>query len=380
MAYNVIPKDYKELSAAVSHMNEQSAIEATRLWNYLVAQHGELMQDPLALAKDKKNDVKIARALKDEIALADIKRKLKLTTLRPTWGDGSRGNRGSANTGNLFEGQLQNGLNDWIETGDYSRNQYKDFIKDLIDTYHLEDCSFVLVSEGELNKKRPLVFEAGGWKIGEATATNYDIGHIVTDLTLKTKCKGKPDGIIYLSLKKGGTTTMSNLGMKKIFPKDELAAGEIKNNVGLKVIETFGLDNQRVCKIFNEALAGKVESGGNVSNPRFNRSLLQSMIRGSIGYGYHYTHLQRGGKIKSFPMTKAKCDASTNITSVTVHYGGKTGTGQRIDITVKTPAMELKFNIRDTSGSSLPWPDKLQSAYKFNDEVLFSTSEEGYDD
>ena len=76
MAYNVIPKDYKELSAAVSHMNEQSAIEATRLWNYLVTQHGELMQDPLALAKDKKNDVKIARALKDEIALADIKRKL----------------------------------------------------------------------------------------------------------------------------------------------------------------------------------------------------------------------------------------------------------------------------------------------------------------
>ena len=132
-------------------------------------------------------------------------------------------------------------------------------------------------------------------------------------------------------------------------------AGEIKNNVGLKVIETFGLDNQRVCKIFNEALAGKVESGGNVSNPRFNRSLLQSMIRGSIGYGYHYTHLQRGGKIKSFPMTQAKCDASTNITNVTVHYGGKTGTGQRIDITVKTPVMELKFNIRDTSGSSLPY-------------------------
>jgi hypothetical protein len=79
-------------------------------------------------------------------------------------------------------------------------------------------------------------------------------------------------------------------------------------------------------------------------------------------------------------MTKQKCDDATNITSVIVHYGGKTGTGQRVDITVKTPVMELKFNIRDTSGSSLPWPDKLQSAYKFKDELLFSTSDEGYDD
>ena len=58
--------------------------------------------------------------------------------------------------------------------------------------------------------------ENGKWKIGTATENDYDIGKIVTDLTLETKCPGKPMKNIYLSLKKGGTTTLSNLGVKKV--------------------------------------------------------------------------------------------------------------------------------------------------------------------
>jgi hypothetical protein len=249
----------------------------------------------------------------------------------------------------------------------------------LIKYYDLENSQELsVVSEGGENKKRPIQFESGSWKIGDATATNYDIGATVTDLTLTAKSKRKTK-VIYLSLKTSGTTTMSNLGVKKIFPKSEIQAGQITNTVGLKLLETFGIDNGRFCKIFNEALIGIVRSGGDDNHPQFNKLLLQSMIRGSIGYGYHYTH-KTGSKIKNFPMTKQKCDAATRVSSVTVHYGGKTGNGQRIDITVKTPVMELKFNIRDTSGSPVPWPDKLQSAYKFNDEGLYSISEDGYDD
>jgi|TARA_Y100000356_G_scaffold111903_1_gene99263 hypothetical protein len=380
MAYNLIPSSFSEAGKSVSHMDTSASAESLRLWNYLVENHSDVIPNPLAFDKTNKSNVKIARALKDEVTLASLKTKLKITKLKMSWGDGSRGNRGTGNTGNLFEAQLERGLNDWIETGDYSNNTYKDFIADLIKTYNLDDCSFVLVSEGELNKKRPIKFEGSGWKIGDATSSNYDIGSIVTDLTLHTKCKGQSDRTIYLSLKKGGTTTMSNLGVKKIFPRTEIESGEIKNNVGLKVLETFGIDNERFCAIFNQAALGRVVSGGSVDNPKFNRTLLQSMIRGSIGYGYHYTHKEKGNKIKNFPMTKAVCDAATTVNSVTVYYGGKTGTGQRIDITVGTPAMELKFNIRDTSGSPDPWPDKLQSGYKFNMETVYSIPSDGYDD
>jgi hypothetical protein len=383
MAFNSIPKNLSEMRAvAGSSIDAKYQAGIISFYRKLVKAHG--MEDPLAFnpATTSGKSCKLVRALKGEVDVAKLKKECKLdANFKISWGDGSRGNRGTGNTGNLFEGQLEKGLNDWIEEGDYHTNPYRDFIADLIKFYDLENCQIVkVVAEGGENKKRPIQFVGGNWKIGDADANHYDIGPIVTDLTLTTKCKGKPEKVIYLSLKKGGTTTMSNLGVKKIFTKEDIQNGNIQTDVGKLVLETFGIDNARFCRIFNEALTGQVKSGGNDTSPKFNRTLLQGMIRGSIGYGYHYTHKQSGNKIKNFPMKKETCDRATRVTSVTVHYGGKTGTGQRVDITVQTPVMELKFNIRDTSGSSLPWPDKLQSAYKFKSEQIFSTPEDGYED
>ena len=379
MAFNSIPKNSSEMRAlAGSSIDKKYRGPIIHFYNHIKKHYG--VEDALAF-NPKTNagkSCKIMRGLKGTVDVSKIKKQVGLdANFKITWGDGSRGNRGTGNRGNLFEGQLENGLNDWIEEGDYSNNQYKGFITDLINYYDLEDCQVVkVVAEGGENKKRPLKYENGNWKVGDADGTNYDIGATVTDLTLTTKKKQK-ESVIYLSLKTSGTTTMSNLGVKKIFPKNEIQNGTISTDVGLKVLETFGIDNARFCRIFNEAYSGNVRSGGDDRNPKFNRALLQGMIRGSIGYGYHYTHKQ-GSKIKNFPMTKQLCDRATTVNSVVVHYGGKTGTGQRVDITVKTPVMELKFNIRDTSGSSDPWPDKLQSAYKFDGEAVFSVPEDGY--
>ena len=379
MAFNSIPKNSSEMRAlAGSSIDKKYRGPIIHFYNHIKKHYG--VEDALAF-NPKTNagkSCKIMRGLKGTVDVSKIKKQVGLdANFKITWGDGSRGNRGTGNRGNLFEGQLENGLNDWIEEGDYSNNQYKGFITDLINYYDLEDCQVVkVVAEGGENKKRPLKYENGNWKVGDADGTNYDIGATVTDLTLTTKKKQK-ESVIYLSLKTSGTTTMSNLGVKKIFPKNEIQNGTISTDVGLKVLETFGIDNARFCRIFNEAYSGNVRSGGDDRNPNFNRALLQGMIRGSIGYGYHYTHKQ-GSKIKNFPMTKQLCDRATTVNSVVVHYGGKTGTGQRVDITVKTPVMELKFNIRDTSGSSDPWPDKLQSAYKFDGEAVFSVPEDGY--
>ena len=379
MAFNSIPKNSSEMRAlAGSSIDKKYRGPIIHFYNHIKKHYG--VEDALAF-NPKTNagkSCKIMRGLKGTVDVSKIKKQVGLdANFKITWGDGSRGNRGTGNRGNLFEGQLENGLNDWIEEGDYSNNQYKGFITDLINYYDLEDCQVVkVVAEGGENKKRPLKYENGNWKVGDADGTNYNIGATVTDLTLTTKKKQK-ESVIYLSLKTSGTTTMSNLGVKKIFPKNEIQNGTISTDVGLKVLETFGIDNARFCRIFNEAYSGNVRSGGDDRNPNFNRALLQGMIRGSIGYGYHYTHKQ-GSKIKNFPMTKQLCDRATTVNSVVVHYGGKTGTGQRVDITVKTPVMELKFNIRDTSGSSDPWPDKLQSAYKFDGEAVFSVPEDGY--
>lgn len=383
MAFNSIPNSLAEMrKVAGDSIDVKHRIGIINFYREIQKSYG--VNNPLAFNPATKSGktCKLMRALKGEVDIAKLKRISKLdSNFKVTWGDGSRGNRGSGNTGNLFESQLEKGLNDWIEEGNYNTNPYRDFISDLIKFYNLDECKVIrVVAEGGENKKRPIQFLGSNWKIGTADATNYNIGEVVTDLTINTICKGNTKKKIYLSLKKGGTTTMSNLGVKKIFTKNDIENGKITGTVGEKVLETFGIENARFCKIFNEALIGEVSSGGDDTNPKFNRSLLEGMIRGSIGYGYHYAHKETGNKIKNFPMKKETCDRATRVNSVTVHYGGRTGKGQRVDITVQTPVMELKFNIRDTSGSPYPWPDKLQSGYKFKDEKTFSIPEDGYED
>ena len=383
MAFNSIPKDFTEMrDAAGCCIDEKYRGKIMQFYLDVVKEGG--MENPLAFNPTTKTgrSCKLVRALKGVVDLKALKRKNGLdANFKITWGDGSRGNRGTGNTGNIFEAQLEKGLNDWIEDGEFTQNPYKDFIKDLVETYNLEDCQIVkVIAEGGENKKRPMSIENGKWKIGTATESNYDIGEIVTDLTLETKCKGKPTKMIYLSLKKGGTTTLSNLGVKKSLSPAQIKSGEITDSIGLKVLETFGIDNARFCQVFNEAEEGKVVSGGVDDGPKYNRKLLLSMIRGSIGYGYHYTHLTKGTDVHGFPLTKSVCDSATDVKSVKVYYGGKSGIGKRIDIEVKTATMELKFNIRDTSGSSSAYPDKLQSGYKFDKEAIFSIAEDGYKD
>ena len=383
MAFDSIPKNLKEVSEATGCcIEEKSRGKVIQFYLDVVKEGG--MDDPFAFNPSVKGgkSIKIARALNGTIDLKAMKKKHGLdSTFKVTWGDGSRGGRGKGNTGNIFEAQLEKGLNDWIETNEYTQNPYKEFIKDLVETYNLEDCQIVkVIAEGGENKKRPMSIENGKWKIGTATESNYDIGEIVTDLTLETKCKGKPTKMIYLSLKKGGTTTLSNLGVRKSLSPAQIINGQITDPIGLKVLETFGIDNDRFCRIFNEAEAGEVRSGGVDDRPNYNNKLLLSMIRGSIGYGYHYTHLTKGTNVHGFPLTKKVCDSATNVRSVKIYYGGKKGNGQRIDIEVLTETMELKFNIRDTSGSSSAYPDKLQSGYKFDKEAVFSIAEDGYDD
>ena len=165
--------------------------------------------------------------------------ELEIKTLRPDFGDGTRGNRGQNNQGTLFERHMEDALNDWIENrDDLSNNKYKDFIYDLVKHYKLDKCNEIkVVSEGRQNKKRPMKLVNDHWEIGTASRTNgYDIGATVTDITLHTKCKNVKRKI-YLSLKTSGTTNLSNLGLKtNVFPVDEVKAGKIKKKDGKEML------------------------------------------------------------------------------------------------------------------------------------------------
>ena len=376
MAYNLIPSTFSDAGSSVKHMDNATAAEGLRLWNYLVSTYG--MENPLAFDPTNKKQVKIARALQTEFTKAEIKKKLKITALKVDFGDGSRGNRGSGNQGNLFEQQLEAGINDWIETSELTNNKYRDFIYGLVKHYHLEDCIAVrVIAEGGENKKRPMQLVNGHWKIGTASlATGYDIGATITDLTLESKCKNKPLHKYYLSLKTSGTTTLSNLGLKtSVFPVDQVKAGNITTTDGIALMKTFGLDEATFCATFNQFQSGNKNFKVLDASPNYNKPLLQELIKGSLGYGYHYVHMNKG-KIKHMEITEQFLNKAANVTNVRISYGGETGGAKRVNIHMSTPLLDMTFNIRNTSDrgtTSDPdrvYPDKLQSGYKMKGESI----------
>ena len=379
MAYNILPSTETEARKAVSFMNKTSADEALRLWKHLNEKYGKIISNPLAFDSTKKNDCKIARMIQTEFTIKDIKKQLKITTLRPDFGDGTRGNRGQNNQGTLFERNMEDALNDWIENpDDLSNNKYKDFIYDIVKHYNLEKCDEIkVVSEGRQNKKRPMKLVNDHWEIGDASPTRgYNIGATVTDITLHTKCKNIKRKI-YLSLKTTGTTNLSNLGLKTtVFPVDEVKAGNIEKKDGKALMKTFGLNEQFLCATFNEFQNGNRRYHQVDTNPNYNSELLTQLIKGSLGYGYHYVHLQRGTKIKHLEIDENFLRRASTPSNVKINYGGDTGGRKRVNIHMETPVFTMNFNIRNTTDKGTAadplrvYPDKLQSGYRMAGEEV----------
>ena len=378
MAYNILPSTEEEARKAVGFMNETSAKEAFRLYRHLYKKYGHIIPNPLAFDSSKKNDCKIARMIQTEFTIKDIKKELKITTLRPDFGDGTRGNRGQNNQGTLFERDMEEALNDWIENkDDLSNNKYKDFIYDIVKHYNLEKCDEIkVVSEGRQNKKRPMKLVNDHWEIGTASRINgYDIGATVTDITLHTRCKNVKRKI-YLSLKTSGTTNLSNLGLKtNVFPVDEVKAGKIEKKDGLALMDTFGLNEEYLCSTFNEFQDGNRRYHKTETPNGYNRDLIKELIKGSLGYGYHYVHLQKGTKIKHLEIDQNFLERASTPSNVKINYGGDTGGAKRVNIHMTTPVFNMVFNIRNTTdkGSKADpdrvYPDKLQSAYRMQGET-----------
>ena len=379
MAYNILPSTETEARKAVSFMNKTSADEALRLWKHLNEKYGKIIPNPLAFDSTKKNDCKIARMIQTEFTIKDIKKQLKITTLRPDFGDGTRGNRGQNNQGTLFERNMEDALNDWIENpDDLSNNKYKDFIYDIVKHYNLEKCDEIkVVSEGRQNKKRPMKLVNDHWEIGDASPTRgYNIGATVTDITLHTKCKNIKRKI-YLSLKTTGTTNLSNLGLKTtVFPVDEVKAGNIEKKDGKALMKTFGLNEQFLCATFNEFQNGNRRYHQVDTNPNYNSELLTQLIKGSLGYGYHYVHLQRGTKIKHLEIDENFLRKASTPSNVKINYGGETGGKKRVNINMETPVFNMVFNIRNTTDKGTTadplrvYPDKLQTKYTMKGETV----------
>ena len=142
------------------------------------------------------------------------------------------------------------------------------------------------------------------------------------------------------------------------------------------MIKTFGLNEQFLCATFNEFQNGNRKYHQVDNNPKYNSGLIKELIMGSLGYGYHYVHLQRGTKIKHLEIDENFLRKASTPSNVKINYGGETGGKKRVNINMETPVFNMVFNIRNTTDKGTTadplrvYPDKLQTKYTMQGETV----------
>lgn len=337
MAYDFIPNTPIEIT---NKIKDDIGFDISNVFIKLGEEYPSITH-PIALNPSNPSSIKITRKLQDSLDIKSL--KSTFPNLKLSFGEGSRGGRGVGNKGNLFESEFRSDiLSWWNDNTSYILSSH--IIEDLFKKYNIYSWKDLYVdAEGAKNNPRPLIIQNDHVLIHPGLCS---IGDIVTDLTLRNT-RNKSSNDVYLSLKYSSTVTFFNAGTKKYLPDNELQNGFIKNPKGIILISMFGLDNHLFCSVFN----GSNNDTFPIVNTThlINKELLEKLIQSGIGYGYHMIH-----KIKSDIISKEiSYDYRNHVSSVhdvICYYGGKTGTGQRVDIEVFTPVYKLKFNFRNKQG------------------------------
>lgn len=254
---------------------------------------------------------------------------------------GKRENKGIKFEKDL-EAQLHNVLNGKKVTGTYAEQSKK-----IIDKCSTAMKSPVesIIPMGALNQKRPIALQ--GTQLYIEPNDHKKHGEKLTDITLK-HANGK---LSYLSLKFSSTLTFMNSGVGTIFPAAEIKKGKITNPIGKAILETFSLDEQTFCDVFNYYGKRKFES----VSAKINKTKLRNFLQTCIGSNYWMIHGMPGNKIYFWEMSSEKNSAFATVNgNVEIQYGGSKGRGKRIDIVFSNQYFDFKVNIRNKQSGLYP--------------------------
>lgn len=199
---------------------------------------------------------------------------------------------------------------------------------------------------GGMNQPRPLAESSGQMYI--EPAQHYKHGEKLTDINY-IHANGKKS---YLSLKYSSTLTFMNAGVVQALPAKEIKEGTIKNPLGKQILETFSIDNDIFCDVFNKY--GKGTKFPTVKT-RINATKLKKFLQTCIGSNYWMVHGMDGGKIYFWEMSRERNPMFASVSgNVEIQYGGKQGRGKRIDIVFSNRYFDFKVNIRNKQGGLYP--------------------------
>lgn len=353
MAYDFFPKTKKELETKTKYFDPIAQEELQVLFEYLKKQFPKV-ETPINLDLAKKSSANVTRQVEQDTTISKIKSGTGTKKLSIKFGNGSSGNRGVNNRGNLFEPEFAKALLDWWDGKPVLDQKILKSIEHLDECYNLRKSKTLRVDVvGGENTRRPLYYSP---KIGLSNpkGSGNDIGKSVTDVTLVLDNRKE----IYLSLKLGTTTTFFNVGVRTTLPPDQIKEGKITNRDGQKLLQLFGIDETLFCKVFN----GELEKGV-IQNSRPDATNMKNLLNTGIGEGYHIIH-KLSGKIVSKKMDRDALRKASTVGAAKVYYGGKTGTGKRIDIEMESGTYKFKLNIRDTQGKD-GYPTRLMCDFSY---------------
>jgi len=348
MAYNIFPKNEKEIENL--KLDSQKKSELKELLKFIQTKYK--IKDPIALDenyfKKQKMPIKIIRALDGEINLKNLSKDFSSLSL--SFGNGSRGNSGANNQGNLFEKELNKDIQNYIDGND-DKIKYKDAIKDLINLLDKDETIIATRVDGGKNQKRPL--NPSTMIIGK----KGDIGKTVTDVTITVEnTKTVKTKEIYLSLKTSGTVTFLNSGVKKFFIEKEMKENKL-NSKAKSILETFGIDEIKFCNIFNNYDPKKSKKSAakeKVKTNKIDKTKLKNFLESGIGYGYIYVHKNKN-KVKIIDLRKKETlDKLIKPKFPFIIEYPKNGEAKRIDVLFETEYLKFKMNIRNKQGKIYP--------------------------
>lgn len=363
MAYDFFPKTTTDIQDKLKQKSQRYRDNVTAVFSYLKGKYPKI-ETPINIdtKKGENSPINVVRAIKGSLTEQQILTQSKVKQpFKIKFGDGSSGNRGAQNRGNLFEGEFVEALFKWRDGDtDGMDRVVLETIEGLDKLYGIgqgKRSDFNILEEGAANNKRPLTFN-GQIKISNPKGTGTDVGELVTDVTVVWKNKVGLQKKLYLSLKYANTVTFFNVGIKTILTKKEIQSGNITNKDGLALLNLFKIDQKKFCDIFN----GDLDKGESVKvSP--NTAELKTLLETGIGHNYHVIH-KMPGKIKSYKVDEQYMRTAANPISQEIYYGGKGGSGKRIDVVVKSSKYEFKLNIRDTQGGD-GYPTRMMCDFKY---------------
>jgi len=358
MAYTFFPKTATEIKQTLKTADQKKVDEIVDVFLFL-SNKFKKVETPINIDPKSISKINVTRELQGSIDLPTIKRSTKFTKISIKFGSGSAGGRGVQNKGNAYEGQLAQAIEKWWNGETLTDSGLSKTVEDISKLHNLKKSKTLQVKMvGELNNKRPFVYSPSVLISSKIPVTNNNLGPVVTDITL---ISGKKE--IYLSLKTGGTVTFFNSGIRTVLSPEEIKSGKIKNTDGLKILHMFNIDNALFCDIFNGKLKkGYKEDIWKTMSAKQKKDL-KEFLKSGIGHGYTIVH-KLTGKTKVYTVDEKYMDSAATPKSCIVYYGGKTGTGKRIDMEIETGHYILKLNIRDTQGGD-GYPTRMMCDYSY---------------